>query len=432
MKTFLTRLSSNKYFKNSIWTLIDKLTRIAYIIFIGSWIARYLGPNDYGVYSYAFALLTIFILISRLGLPDLLVRLLTPKDADVKKILTSAFILKFMSSLMLVCFAFFLHEINMINGFVAILTLILFFQTVNPIEQYLIAKVKFKYVAICKMIQMLIMSGIYSYLILNGQPFKSFIYVYLIEELLLAILFIISIRTSTIQKNKFNFSYAFDLLRQGAPLLLSGFFVVILMRTDQIMIHHFLNSKDVGIYAAASRIAEAFYFIPVLFMTALSPSLINAFNTNKKVFQFRYTIFFQILFLTSIFLILILYYSSPWLVRVLYGSEYIESIQIIYIYMWALCPVFINTLNTQWFICYNFTKTILLMTFISCVINILLNGLLIQLIGLKGAAIATVISQVMPWVFLLVITHGRENLKLFFNALKDVLNIKKISRLLEV
>ena len=100
--------------------------------------------------------------------------------------------------------------------------------------------------------------------------------------------------------------------------------------------------------------------------------------------------------------------------------------------MWALCPVFINTLNTQWFICYNFTKTILLMTFIACVINILLNGLLIQLIGLKGAAIATVISQVMPWAFLLVITHGRENLKLFFNALKDVLNIKKISRLLEV
>ena len=99
MNFFLTRLFHNKYFANSIWTVVEKIARIAYVIFIGSWIARYLGPSDYGIYSYVFAVLMIFILISRLGLPDLLVRYLTPREADVEKILASVFTLKLISSL---------------------------------------------------------------------------------------------------------------------------------------------------------------------------------------------------------------------------------------------------------------------------------------------------------------------------------------------
>ena len=431
MNFFLTRFFSNKYFANSIWTGVEKLARIAYVIFIGSWIARYLGPSDYGIYSYVFAVLTIFILISRLGLPDLLVRYLTPREADVEKILTSVFALKLISCSTLICLAWFLHKINLVNGFVAILSFSLLFQIVNPIEQYLIAKVQFKYVAICKVTQMLIMGCVYAYLIIYEQSLKSFIYVYLIEELLLALFFLLFIRTLNIHQNKINFAYGYDLLKQGLPLLFSSFFVIVMMRTDQIMIHYFLNTEAVGIYAAASRVAEAFYFIPALFMAALSPSLINAFNTNQKTFKFRYAVFYQILFLTSIFLILILYYFSPWLVSALYGPSYIESIIIIQIYMWALCPVFINALNTQWFICHNFTKTILLLTLMSCLINILLNWMMIPLIGLKGSAIATVLSQIIPLIALLAFDHGRENLKILFTSTKEVLNIKKIFRLME-
>jgi len=430
MNFFLTRLFRNKYFANSIWTAVEKLARIVYVIFIGSWIARYLGPSDYGIYSYVFAVLMIFILISRLGLPDLLVRFLTPREADVEKILASVFTLKLISSLTLVCLAWFLHITNVVNSFVAILSFILLFQIVNPIEQYLIAKVHFKYVAICKVTQMLIMGCVYAYLIINGQPLISFIYVYLIEELLISLLFLLSIRTLNIHQNKINFAYGYDLFKRGLPLLLSGFFVVILMRTDQIMIHYLLNAEAVGVYAAASRVAEAFYFIPALFMTALTPSLINAFNTNKKTFQFRYAVFFQILFLASIFLVPILYYLSPWLVSLLYGSAYKESVQIIQIYMLVLCPVFINALNMQWFICHGHTKTITLITFIGCVTNIILNGLMIPRLGLQGAAIATVICQITPWAFLLLLSHGRENLKLLFLAFLDVLNIKKIFKLL--
>jgi len=430
MNFFLTRLFRNKYFANSIWTAVEKLARITYVIFIGSWVARYLGPSDYGIYSYVFAILTIFILISRLGLPDLLVRYLTPRVADVEKILASVFTLKLISSLTLVCLAWFLHKINVVNAFVAILSFILLFQVFNPIEQYLIAKVQFKYVAICKVTQMLIMGGVYAFLIHNGQPLIVFIYVYLIEELLIALLFLAFIRTLNINQNKINFAYGYDLLKQGLPLLFSGFFVVVMMRTDQIMINYLLNPKAVGIYAAASRVAEAFYFIPALFMAALAPSLINAFNTNKKTFQFRYAVFFQILFLASIFLVLILYYFSPWLVSVLYGPAYKESIQIIHLYMWALCPVFINALNMQWFICHGYVRSIMVMTFMACVINIILNGLMIPRLGLQGAAIATVISQIIPWAYLLLLSHGRENLKLLFLAFLDVLNIKKIFKLL--
>ena len=85
----------------------------------------------------------------------------------------------------------------------------------------------------------------------------------------------------------------------------------------------------------------------------------------------------------------------------------------------------------QWFICHGYLRTITLMTFVACLTNIILNALMIPRLGLQGAAIATVISQLIPWTFLLLLSHGRDNLKIFFLAFLDVLNIKKIFKLLD-
>ena len=62
------------YLKNTSWLLFDRLVRIFGGLFIGIWIARYLGPSDFGVLNYALAYVAFFQVFVNLGLNQIVVR----------------------------------------------------------------------------------------------------------------------------------------------------------------------------------------------------------------------------------------------------------------------------------------------------------------------------------------------------------------------
>lgn len=57
MLTKLKSLKSNqgfmKYFKNTSWFLLEKILRLTVGLFVGILVARYLGPEKFGLFSYA-------------------------------------------------------------------------------------------------------------------------------------------------------------------------------------------------------------------------------------------------------------------------------------------------------------------------------------------------------------------------------------------
>lgn len=72
MLTKLTALKNHagfiRYFKNTCWMMGEQFLRIIAGVFVGIWVARYLGPEQFGLFSYVLAFTAIFGGIAKLGL----------------------------------------------------------------------------------------------------------------------------------------------------------------------------------------------------------------------------------------------------------------------------------------------------------------------------------------------------------------------------
>ena len=84
----------SKIFENIGWLFFDKILRMGFGLLIGVWIARYLGPEQFGLLSFAIALTWLFGAVSTLGLPEIVVRdLIREPDTKLETLGTAAALL---------------------------------------------------------------------------------------------------------------------------------------------------------------------------------------------------------------------------------------------------------------------------------------------------------------------------------------------------
>ena len=87
-----------KYFKNTSWLFAEKIIRMMVGLFIGIWVARYLGPEQFGLFSYAVSFVGLFTAISTMGLDTILVRELVKNESNRDILLGTAFRLKLLGA----------------------------------------------------------------------------------------------------------------------------------------------------------------------------------------------------------------------------------------------------------------------------------------------------------------------------------------------
>ena len=169
---------------------------------------------------------------------------------------------------------------------------------------------------------------------------------------------------------------------------------MIYMKIDHIMLGEILGSQAVGIYSAATRISEIWYFIPTAIASSISPAIFSAKKEGDEILYYRRIQ--QLLRLLSIIAIVIavpMSFLSGDIVTLLFGPEYSAAGSILVIHIWAAFFVFMGVGASSWFIAEGLTYLTFRRTLIGAVMNILLNFILIPMYGGVGAAIATVISQ---------------------------------------
>ena len=59
---------------NILWLAIDKILRMGVGLFVGVWIARYLGPEQFGTLNYSVAFVAIVGAFASFGLDSLVIR----------------------------------------------------------------------------------------------------------------------------------------------------------------------------------------------------------------------------------------------------------------------------------------------------------------------------------------------------------------------
>jgi O-antigen/teichoic acid export membrane protein len=175
---------------------------------------------------------------------------------------------------------------------------------------------------------------------------------------------------------------------------------MISVRIDQVLIGQMLNEKQVGIYSAAVRISEVWYFIPFAISSSILPLLVESKKKSEALYLERLRKYCNVLALVGIgFAVFIAIAAGP-LTRLLYGPMYAGSAAVLRILIWSSIPMSIGGAWSNWMLLQNRTKSMFYFQVFGAAVNIILNLVLIPRFGIVGSAYATLISYG-AWMYVL-------------------------------
>jgi O-antigen/teichoic acid export membrane protein len=409
--SLLNHSSIRRYGSNTLWLLSEKALRMTLGLFIGVWVARYLGPERLGVLSYTQSYIALFTAFASLGLDNIVIRELVKYSDKTGGLLGTSFVLKFVASCMAVIIIYlslgFQNQTDEIENAVMILSFTIIIQSFNVVDFYFQSEVKSKFIVISNVVSLLISSIAKVYLITNDYPLVYFLYVLLVDALIISFLLILFYKDLVKGKIiywKYDRELAIYLLKESWPLIFSGFLVTVYMKIDQVMINHMLGSYEVGIYSAAVQLSELWYFIPVVICSSIFPAILNAKKQSQVIYYKRMKHLYFIMFWFSFFISIVMSFIGAYIISFLYGDDYYESTSVLYIHIWASIFVFIGVSNSKYMLAEGFQRLTLIGTLIGGIVNVALNLYLIPLYGVSGAAWSTLISYMLSaYLYLLLI-----------------------------
>ena len=396
-----------RYAKNTGYLLFEKIARMAFMVTIWAYVARYLGPEQFGLFNYALSFVFLFSIWADLGLEPIVVRELVHDDqsADFRfsgregSIMGSAFILKFIGAVLAVLGVVVITDIFSIEWTTRIIILFmslrLIFASFRVIDFYFQAKVLSKYTVYSLLSSLMITAFLCLIFIRLKLSLIFFVWAVIVEAIVTAIGLLVAYRWNhkKITAWKIDRREMLRLLKDSWPLMISGGAIAIYMRIDQIMIKSMLDVASVGYYSSAVRVSEAFYFIPMVLTSSLFPAIVSAKLKDERLYQERIKKLFA--FLVGIALVIAVSVSviAKPAILLLYGAQYAPAIGVLSIHIWASLFVFLGVGVSKWMISENLQIYYMINTLLGAVTNILLNLFLIPRYGILGTAIATVISQ---------------------------------------
>ncbi len=412
-----------KIINNIGWLFADRILRMAVGLIVGLWMARYLGPEQFGMLNYVIAFVALFSALSGMGLNSVVVRDLVNNPEDSNVTLGSAFILQIIGGLLAIIFALAVINIvrqdHMTKILVAIFCFTLLFKASEVAKYWFEAQVASKYTVWVENFTFLLFAAIKVTLILINASLITFIWAMLIETIIMSMsyFFIYKFRGGILKSWQPQIRRTKTLLKDSWPLLLSGIAIVLYMRIDQIMLGQIIGDKAVGIYSAAVRISEMAYFIPVIIVSSIAPTLIEAKKRSQKSYHKHLQKLYRLMIFVCLAVSIPTTFFSTTLIQWLYGIEYEPAGNVLAIHIWASIFVALGVTSSQPLLLDNLQRLSLYRTFIGCGFNIILNLLLIPLYGINGAALATVISYFIATFSIILFTDGRPIVLFMFKSI---------------
>jgi O-antigen/teichoic acid export membrane protein len=408
---------------NLNWLFADKVLRLVGGLVIGIWIARYLGPERFGVLNYALAFVALFGAVAKLGIDQVVIRDVTKSPEQEGAILGTVFALKLVAALMLsmsVIPAAWLVQ----NGdgsftvLVAVIALGMIFNVFDAYDIYYQAHVLSRFAVMARSAAFLFFSVIRVMLILGAYPVVYFAAASTLELALGgAILFCLYKRRQDAgPKWHFNREIMVSLLKDGWPLIVSSALVVLHTRIDQVMIGQMLTHADVGIYSVAVRLSETWLFFPMIIVQTVTPYLMRLRDTNPAYYQVRLLQLYSLMFWLGAFVGLGTIFFGDFFVTLLFGEQYRAAFLPLVLTIWTGIFISQALARSLWMIGENMQGYRLANNLIAVPMNIALNWFLIPQYGVVGASAASLASigistWIVPFLFKSMRVSNRQMLR---------------------
>ena len=388
-----------KAMSNTGWLFGDQMLRMAVGLLVGVWIARYLGPEQFGLLNYAMAFVALFGGIASLGLNGIVVRNLVKDPEAANVTLGSAFILQIIGGLLafflaITAISFARPDDTLAKLMVAVLGFVMVFKSTEVVKCWFESQVQSKYTVLMENGTYLIFAAVKVALILGQASLMAFVWAAFAEGLLVAagLLWIYALLGGHLKAWRVSYAHALTQLGSAWPIIMSGTFVLVNLSIDKVLLRHLANPQELGLYSAASVLVAAWFFVPVAIGGSIAPRLTKLHAEDEPAYSRLKMDAYKYFGLGSAVIALAIYFWADNIVGLLYGQAYSAASDVLTLNIWAIVFISIVSLRGRLLIIENKQVNTAWLVFMGMASNILLNLWLIPGYGAVGAACSFSIS----------------------------------------
>ena len=389
--------------KSLLSQIVSKLFSLVLAIGIGGWSARYLGPSGLGKLSFASALVGLLGPLGSLGVKGSLSALLCA-NKPLPGLLGTALCIELVGTalvgLVLVPVAV-LTKDPLIPTLLGLGVLVNLFNSAEVFEAELFNRHRGSQVGVADLIQTLLGSLASSAALLLQAPLLIFGVLPVFQALVRSLSLYRSLGATSLVALLASARWltAQQLVVRGWPLMLSGFAIIIYMKSDLVMLQWMRSSEEVGQYSVAVRVAESLYFLPMVLSQTFLPKLtVNEASLDNQV-NANLTQLYRLSWLLGIGMTIGTLFVLPPLLLLVFGGQYNESVDALRWLSPACFAVATGCASSTWFNTKGCVNLIAIQSGVGAGANIVLNFALIPTLGIAGAALATSASQLISVYF---------------------------------
>lgn len=429
-----------KILSNASWIIGCRIVQSILAFLISLLTARYLGPSNFGLISYAQSITTFVVPIMQLGLNSIIVRELINNPEKEGEIVGTSITMSLVSCLFCVLGIYLFTSVANKNETETIIVCLLysislFFQSIELVRFWFQAKYLSKYPSIVSLVAYTIVSAYKFYLLASKKSVRWFAVSYALDSFIIVVALLFIYRSKGGRKFNISLNMAKKLLSSSKYYIISSLMITVFLQTDRIMLKLMINDSETGFYAAAATCTGMAGFV----FTAINDSLRPYVLENKKYDMTRYEQ--SVIDLYSIILGLSLVYASiltvlsSIIVRVIYGAQYLAAIPVVQILSWYTVFAYYGGSKDIWILAEEKQKYLLTLNGVGALANVVLNYALIPYLGARGAALASVITNLFTNVIMIsVISPLKYNNTLLLRAVhpKQMVRAFKATNILKI
>ncbi|MFT2008807.1 flippase [Pontibacter sp. 13R65] len=397
---FSKSLNKKDILQNIGWLFFDKIFRVGLGFVLTAWTARHLGTELFGVWNYAIAFVALFSVLSTLGLESIVVKELVKSEVDKQEILGGAFFLRLVGGvagiILSVVILYFIHSGERFQILIAGLIAAGFiFQSFDVIDYFFQSKLKSKHAVLARNISFTLSAFLKITLLLGKFSLLYFVVANLIELAITSfcLIYMYNRQGRSILFWKLSRKAVTKLLKESWPLSLASMVILIYMRSDQIMLGNMISNREVGVFSAAVRLSEAWWFIPMIVTNSILPSILASKAENQKSYIHKIQMSFDLMAVLGVIIAIGVTFFATEIIQFIYQSDYYAAAPILAIHTWTSVFVFMGFASSNWFVTENLQKYVFYRTLAGAFLNLILNWVLIPPYQGVGAAYATLFSQ---------------------------------------
>lgn len=385
--------------KNTFWLftgqLVSRLFRAAIVIYA----ARVLGAASWGAFSYALGIAAFLTIFSDIGINALITKEASRNPELKNQYLSTAFFTKLglLAVFVIGTIAFFPHltKIEEAAMIMPILIFVFAFDTLRDLGSALSRALEKMEIEAGVQIFTNLTIVILGFLLLTANPIsRSLAFAYAIGSGigLLAILYVLRDHFKNIFNN-FSAALIKPIIGTAWPFALLGIMGAILLNTDIIMLGWLRTPEEVGYYSAAQKTIYLLYILPALLASGIFPAMARLAKNEPEKAKTLLEKSLALVFIAAVPIALIGFFFGAPIINLLFGAEYSPAISTFKILMATILIVYPSTILGNAIFAYDHQKSFVWIVGLTFVTNVVLNFIFIPSFGIEGAAIGTILTQ---------------------------------------